>query len=176
MLVKLESVYNTFFFLEDICIQRGKGPQEIDLSTRPDSFIKTIGISVSTGLLSADKPVVEIVGCIKDKLVKDNTLQFLGYPVEAEIVETVTAEVEIVEEVETTVAEEAPAEKVEDESIDDESEPEVDPLKEILEGTNKIVVAKIKNAGLTTEQKAEIAELEKQGRNRAAVLSAIDEA
>lgn len=178
MLVKLESVYNTFFFLEDLCLTRGKGPQSVDLTDRTDSFIQVIATSVSTGLLAADKSVTELVNLIKDPLTKQNVALSIGLQIEPQFADTVTTEVEVIE----VIAEDAetPSEPVvtggvEDES-DDETAEEADPFADLLEGTVKAVTAKIKNADLTEEQKAQVSELEKKGKNRSAVLSAINEA
>lgn len=178
MLVKLKSVYNTFFFLEDLCLTRGKEPQAVDLTDRTDSFIQVIATSVSTGLLAADKSVTELVNIIKDPLIKHNLALAIGVQVDSVFADTATAEIEVIEVITETT--ETPIEPVATDSVeelsDEETADEADPFADLLEGTVKAVTAKIKNADLTEEQKAQVSELEQKGKNRSAVLSAINEA
>ena len=168
MKISLETVYNGFFFLEDLSLVKGKPATEVDLSDKSDSFIKTIAIGVSIGTLRSNVGVKQIINLIQNKRIRLELLSsLLGETIEEElsITETVTAEVEIVE----SIQEDIPS--TEDE---DQDEP-VDPFAEILDGSNKTVIAKIKNACLTEEQKSKLIELEVANRNRVAILNAIKE-
>ncbi len=179
MLVNLESVYNTFFFLEDLCLTRGQRPHPVDLTDRTDSFIQVIATSISTGLLAADKSVTEIVESIIDPVTRQNVALSLGVKVESIFSDTVTAEVEVIEVIEEVAEEANPSIEADTDGAEKEPEEEaeqVDPFGDILEGSAKAIAAKIKNADLTEEQKAQLLELEKNGKSRSAVLSIINEA
>lgn len=168
MIISINLIRTTFFFIEDVTLIKGAGPVDIDISTRSDMFINAICAALRSNIVEANIEIQDLVRCIKDISFRVSCQRNFGLTpdtitvVEAEV--EVEAEPEIVEEIKEVVIE------------DSQNEEEKGLLIDILDGTIKQVTAKIRTAELSDEQRLELIELEEANKNRAIVIAAINEA
>lgn len=168
MIISINLIRTTFFFIEDVTLIKGAGPVDIDISTRSDMFINAICAALRSNIVEANIEIQDLVRCIKDISFRVSCQRNFGLTpdtitvVEAEV--EVEAEPEIVEEIKEVVIE------------DSQNEEEKGLLIDLLDGTIKQVTAKIRTAELSDEQRLELIELEEANKNRAIVIAAINEA
>lgn len=169
MIISINLIRTTFFFIEDVTLIKGAGPVDIDISTRSDMFINAICAALRSNIVEANIEIQDLVRCIKDISFRVSCQRNFGLTpdtitvVEAEV--EVEAEPEIVEEIKEVVIEDSQNE-----------EEEKGLLIDLLDGTIKQVTAKIRTAELSDEQRLELIELEEANKNRAIVIAAINEA
>lgn len=169
MIISINLIRTTFFFIEDVTLIKGAGPVDIDISTRSDMFINAICAALRSNIVEANIEIQDLVRCIKDISFRVSCQRNFGLTpdtitvVEAEV--EVEAEPEIVEEIKEVVIEDSQNEK-EEKGL----------LIDLLDGTIKQVTAKIRTAELSDEQRLELIELEEANKNRAIVIAAINEA
>jgi hypothetical protein len=169
MIISINLIRTTFFFIEDVTLIKGAGPVDIDISTRSDMFINAICAALRSNIVEANIEIQDLVRCIKDIPFRVSCQRNFGLtPDTISVVEVeaeVEAEPEIVEEIKEVVIE----------NLQDEKE-EKGLLIDLLDGTIKQVTAKIRTAELSDEQRLELIELEEANKNRAIVIAAINEA
>jgi hypothetical protein len=169
MIISINLIRTTFFFIEDVTLIKGTGPVDIDISTRSDVFINAICAALRSNIVEANIEIQDLVRCIKDIPFRVSCQRNFGLtPDTISVVEVeaeVEAEPEIVEEIKEVVIE----------NLQDEKE-EKGLLIDLLDGTIKQVTAKIRTAELSDEQRLELIELEEANKNRAIVIAAINEA
>ena len=172
MIINVKLIRSTFFFLDEITLKKGEDPTAIDISQRSDGFIKSILLALRADILEADIELQDLVKFIKDIPTRVEAQRYLGIP--EDIIE-VKAYVEV--EAEDVVEALEPAEDVVvNKGTDDEKGQEEGLLGDVLEGNVKQVVAKIRQAKLSDEQKIELISIEEAGKNRSIVIAAINEA
>ncbi len=172
MIINVKLIRSTFFFLDEITLRKGGDPTAIDISQRSDGFIKSILLALRADILEADIELQDLVKFIKDIPTRIEAQRFLGIP--EDIIE-VKAYVEV--EAEDVVEAVEPTENaVEDKGDSDEEGQKEGVLDDLLEGNVKQVVAKIRQAKLSDEQKIELISIEEAGKNRSIVIAAINEA
>lgn len=168
MIISINLIRTTFFFIEDVTLIKGTGPVDIDISTRSDVFINAICAALRSNIVEANIEIQDLVRCIKDIPFRVSCQRNFGLtPDTISVVEVeveVEAEPEIVEETKEVVIE------------DSQNEEEKGLLIDLLDGTIKQVTAKIRTAELSDEQRLELIELEEANKNRAIVIAAINEA
>lgn len=165
MIISINLIRTTFFFIEDVTLIKGTGPVDIDISTRSDVFINAICAALRSNIVEANIEIQDLVRCIKDIPFRVSCQRNFGLTPDAISVVEVEAEPEIVEEIKEVVIED----------LQDEKE-EKGLLIDLLDGTIKQVTAKIRTAELSDEQRLELIELEEANKNRAIVIAAINEA
>jgi len=165
MIISINLIRTTFFFIEDVTLIKGTGPVDIDISTRSDVFINAICAALRSNIVEANIEIQDLVRCIKDIPFRVSCQRNFGLTPDTISVVEVEAEPEIVEEIEEVVIED----------LQDEKE-EKGLLIDLLDGTIKQVTAKIRTAELSDEQRLELIELEEANKNRAIVIAAINEA
>ena len=159
MIISINLIRTTFFFIEDVTLIKGAGPVDIDISTRSDMFINAICAALRSNIVEANIEIQDLVRCIKDISFRVSCQRNFGLTpdtitvVEAEV--EVEAEPEIVEEIKEVVIEDSQNE-----------EEEKGLLIDLLDGTIKQVTAKIRTAELSDEQRLELIELEEANKNR----------
>lgn len=165
MIISINLIRTTFFFIEDVTLIKGTGPVDIDISTRSDMFINAICAALRSNIVEANIEIQDLVRCIKDIPFRVSCQRNFGLTPDTISVVEVEAEPEIVEEIKEVVIE----------NLQDEKE-EKGLLIDLLDGTIKQVTAKIRTAELSDEQRLELIELEEANKNRAIVIAAINEA
>lgn len=166
MIISINLIRTTFFFIEDVTLIKGAGPVDIDISTRSDMFINAICAALKSNIVEANIEIQDLVRCIKDISFRVSCQRNFGITPDTIAVVEAEAEVEpeIVEEIKEVVIE------------DSQNEEEKGLLIDLLDGTIKQVTAKIRTAELSDEQRLELIELEEANKNRAIVIAAINEA
>lgn len=165
MIISINLIRTTFFFIEDVTLIKGTGPVDIDISTRSDMFINAICAALRSNIVEANIEIQDLVRCIKDISFRVSCQRNFGLTPDTISVVEVEAEPEIVEEIKEVVIEDSQNE-----------EEEKGLLIDLLDGTIKQVTAKIRTAELSDEQRLELIELEEANKNRAIVIAAINEA
>lgn len=165
MIISINLIRTTFFFIEDVTLIKGTGPVDIDISTRSDVFINAICAALRSNIVEANIEIQDLVRCIKDIPFRVSCQRNFGLTPDTISVVEVEAEPEIVEEAKEVVIKDSQNEK-EEKGL----------LIDLLDGTIKQVTAKIRTAELSDEQRLELIELEEANKNRAIVIAAINEA
>ncbi len=168
MIIDVNLLRSTFYFLEDLTLTKNSGPQSVDISSKNDAFIRALALGIKAGTLESNIELEDLAKYVKDIPTRVGLQRVLGL-IEDKVIEVV-AEV-IVDTIED-IAE--AASDVAETVSDFFGEEEVD-IQELLSGTNKQVLSKIKDATLTPEQIKELENTESQNKNRAIILAAIKE-
>lgn len=168
MIIDVNLLRSTFYFLEDLTLTKNSGPQSVDISSKNDAFIRALALGIKAGTLESNIELEDLAKYVKDIPTRVGLQRVLGL-IEDKVIEVV-AEV-IVDAIED-IAE--AASDVAETVSDFFGEEEVD-IQELLSGTNKQVLSKIKDATLTPEQIKELENTESQNKNRAIILAAIKE-
>ena len=168
MIIDVNLLRSTFYFLEDLTLTKNSGPQSVDISSKNDAFIRALALGIKAGTLESNIELEDLAKYVKDIPTRVGLQRVLGL-IEDKVIEVV-AEV-IVDAIED-IAE--AASDVAETVSDFFGEEEVD-VQELLSGTNKQVLSKIKDATLTPEQIKELENTESQNKNRAIILAAIKE-
>lgn len=168
MIINLKLVRSNFYFLDDLTLVKNADPVPIDLLSKPDSFIQAIFLSLRSGIIDADIEAIDLVRFIKDIPTRISLQRSYGF------------EVDSIEVVQKTVVEVEPEVTVEDVIVDTGDENEEEGKREgllgdILTGTNKQVLTKIKDANLSEDEKVALVKLEQDNKNRAIIIAAINE-
>lgn len=166
MIINLQLLRSAFFFLGELCLSKNGDPVDIDISNKDDGFIKSIALSIRSGVLNTDADISDIVKHIKDLPSRIELQRILGLA--EDVIEVVADSVEVIsdlfdgdEETETETEEEKQQEK---------------DISSLLSGPIKQVVLKIKEANLSDEEKIELISIEEANKNRSIVIAAINEA
>ena len=166
MIINLQLLRSAFFFLGELCLSKNGDPVDIDISNKDDGFIKSIALSIRSGVLNTDADISDIVKNIKDLPSRIELQRILGLA--EDVIEVVADSVEVIsdlfdgdEETETETEEEKQQEK---------------DISSLLSGPIKQVVLKIKEANLSDEEKIELISIEEANKNRSIVIAAINEA
>lgn len=165
MNVTLTLLKSAFFFLGELSLAKNQEAVLSDLHEKDDNFIKNIALSIRSGILGCDQDVKDIICHIKDIPSRIELQRLFG--IAEDVIEVVVDVVEVIED-----------------ALDSEYEEDKEELKEstdkdldsLLAGTVKQVVAKIKEANLSDEEKIELISIEEAGKNRSIVIAAINEA
>lgn len=173
MIISINLIRTTFFFIEDVTLIKGTGPVDIDISTRSDVFINAICAALRSNIVEANIEIQDLVRCIKDISFRVSCQRNFGLTPDTITVVEAEVEVEVEVEAEPEIVEEI--KEVVIENLQDEKE-EKGLLIDLLDGTIKQVTAKIRTAELSDEQRLELIELEEANKNRAIVIAAINEA
>lgn len=168
MIIDVNLLRSTFYFLEDLTLTKNSGPQSVDISSKNDAFIRALALGIKAGTLESNIELEDLAKYVKDIPARVGLQRVLGL-IEDKVIEVV-AEV-IVDTIED-IAE--AASDVAETVSDFFGEEEVD-IQELLSGTNKQVLSKIKDVTLTPEQIKELENTESQNKNRAIILAAIKE-
>lgn len=168
MIIDVNLLRSTFYFLEDLTLTKNSGPQSVDISSKNDAFIRALALGIKAGTLESNIELEDLAKYVKDIPTRVGLQRVLGL-IEDKVIEVV-AEV-IVDTIED-IAE--AASDVAETVSDFFGEEEVD-IQELLSGTNKQVLSKIKDVTLTPEQIKELENTESQNKNRAIILAAIKE-
>ncbi len=171
MIISINLIRTTFFFIEDVTLIKGAGPVDIDISTRSDMFINAICAALRSNIVEANIEIQDLVRCIKDISFRVSCQRNFGLT--PDTITVVEAEVEVEVEAEPEIVEETKEVVIEDSQNEEE---EKGLLIDLLDGTIKQVTAKIRTAELSDEQRLELIELEEANKNRAIVIAAINEA
>ncbi len=168
MIINLKLVRSNFYFLDDLTLVKNADPVPIDLLSKPDSFIQAIFLSLRSGIIDADIEAIDLVRFIKDIPTRISLQRSYGF------------EVDSIEVVQKTVVEVEPEVTVEDVIVDTGDKNEEEGKREgllgdILTGTNKQVLTKIKDANLSEDEKVALVKLEQDNKNRAIIIAAINE-
>lgn len=168
MIINLKLVRSNFYFLDDLTLVKNADPVPIDLLSKPDSFIQAIFLSLRSGIIDADIEAIDLVRFIKDIPTRISLQRSYGF------------EVDSIEVVQKTVVEVEPEVTVEDVIVDTGDENKEEGKREgllgdILTGTNKQVLTKIKDANLSEDEKVALVKLEQDNKNRAIIIAAINE-
>ena len=145
MIIDVNLLRSTFYFLEDLTLTKNSGPQSVDISSKNDAFIRALALGIKAGTLESNIELEDLAKYVKDIPTRVGLQRVLGL-IEDKVIEVV-AEV-IVDTIED-IAE--AASDVAETVSDFFGEEEVD-IQELLSGTNKQVLSKIKDATLTPEQ------------------------
>ncbi|WP_288983402.1 hypothetical protein [uncultured Flavobacterium sp.] len=166
MIINLQLLRSAFFFLGELCLSKNGDPVDVDISNKDDGFIKSIALSIRSGVLNTDADISDIVKNIKDLPSRIELQRILGLA--EDVIEVVADSVEVIsdlfdgdEETETETEEEKQQEK---------------DISSLLSGPIKQVVLKIKEANLSDEEKIELISIEEANKNRSIVIAAINEA
>lgn len=172
MLINIKLIRAAFFFLEDLVLTKGSDPTQVDISTKTDSFISVLVNSLVSGVIEADIEASDLVRFIKDLPTRIGLQKAYGLEVdELVVVHKVQEEAieEAVEIAEVSVAEDEIG------VVEDEEEKSERVLEDILLGSNKQVLSKIKDAALSEDEAKTLIALEKDNKNRAIIIAAINE-
>ena len=166
MIINLQLLRSAFFFLGELCLSKNGDPVDVDISNKDDGFIKSIALSIRSGVLNTDADISDIVKHIKDLPSRIELQRILGLA--EDVIEVVADSVEVIsdlfdgdEETETETEEEKQQEK---------------DISSLLSGPIKQIVLKIKEANLSDEEKIELISIEEANKNRSIVIAAINEA
>ena len=164
MIINLQLLRSAFFFLGELCLSKNGDPVDIDISNKDDGFIKSIALSIRSGVLNTDADISDVVKNIKDLPSRIELQRILGLA--EDVIEVVADSVEVISDLfdgdeETEAKEEKQQEK---------------DISSLLSGPIKQVVLKIKEANLSDEEKIELISIEEANKNRSIVIAAINEA
>ncbi len=168
MIINLKLVRSNFYFLDDLTLVKNADPVPIDLLSKPDSFIQAIFLSLRSGIIDADIEAIDLVRFIKDIPTRISLQRSYGFEVDSiEVVQKTVVEVEPEVTVEDVIVDTG------DENIEEGKREGL--LGDILTGTNKQVLTKIKDANLSEDEKVALVKLEQDNKNRAIIIAAINE-
>lgn len=169
MIINLKLLRSAFFFLGDLCLTKNGNMESVNLDDKEDSFKKSLALSIHSGVLESDLSIAEIASSIKDLPVRIDLQRALGLPEDV---------IEVVAKTEEVKTENIPSEdKSAQEDIVKEDKTEDDKgIDVLLSGSVKQVLAKLKEANLSDEEKLELMSIEESGKNRSIVIAAINEA
>lgn len=159
MIINLQLLRSAFFFLGELCLSKNGDPVDIDISNKDDGFIKSIALSIRSGVLNTDADISDIVKHIKDLPSRIELQRILGLT--EDVIEVVADSVEVISDLFDGDEEEKQQEK---------------DISSLLSGPIKQVVLKIKEANLSDEEKIELISIEEANKNRSIVIAAINEA
>lgn len=162
MIINLQLLRSAFFFLGDLCLSKNGDPVDIDISNKDDGFIKSIALSIISGVLDTDTDISDIVKNIKDLPSRIELQRILGLA--EDIIEVVADSAEVIVDLLDG-----------DEEAEEDKQEEKD-ISSLLSGSVKQVVLKIKEANLSDEEKIELISIEEANKNRSIVIAAINEA
>jgi|GEM_PF-4119557 len=162
MIINLQLLRSAFFFLGDLCLSKNGDPVDIDISNKDDGFIKSIALSIRSGVLDTDTDISDIVKNIKDLPSRIELQRILGLA--EDIIEVVADSAEVIVDLLDG-----------DEEAEEDKQEEKD-ISSLLSGSVKQVVLKIKEANLSDEEKIELISIEEANKNRSIVIAAINEA
>lgn len=159
MIINLQLLRSAFFFLGELCLSKNGDPVDVDISNKDDGFIKSIALSIRSGVLDTDADISDVVKNIKDLPSRIELQRILGLA--EDVIEVVADSVEVVVDLFDGDEEEKQQEK---------------DISSLLSGPVKQVVLKIKEANLGDEEKIELISIEEANKNRSIVIAAINEA
>ena len=162
MIINLQLLRSAFFFLGELCLSKNGDPVDVDISNKDDGFIKSIALSIRSGVLNTDADISDIVKHIKDLPSRIELQRILGLA--EDVIEVVADSVEVIADLFDG-----------DEETEEEKQQEKD-ISSLLSGPIKQVVLKIKEANLSDEEKIELISIEEANKNRSIVIAAINEA
>lgn len=166
MIINLKLLRSAFFFLGDLCLTKNGNMESVNLDDKEDSFKKSLALSIHSGVLESDVGISDIVNSIKDLPTRIDLQRAIRLP--EDVIEIVVDTKEV--KIESTVEESKHTEEIISTSDDNKN------LEDLLTGSVKQVVAKIKEANLGDEEKLELMSIEESGKNRSIVIAAINEA
>lgn len=173
----------SFFFMGPLSLQRGGEPVTLDLTQYDDGFLRCVAINTAAQILKSDVEPVDMAKLIRDQLFRDETYVALGLSPDVkggEFKDTIQVKAEIVDEeaeevAEAVVASQAAAEEsVEEESDFSSLDVSDESLQKLLKGSNDSVINKIEQASLAQVDKERLIKLEKEGKNRKAIIAVIE--
>lgn len=164
MIINLQLLRSAFFFLGELCLSKNGDPVDIDISNKDDGFIKSIALSIRSGVLNTDADISDIVKHIKDLPSRIELQRILGLA--EDVIEVVADSVEVISDL---------FDGDEETETEEEKQQEKD-ISSLLSGPIKQVVLKIKEANLSDEEKIELISIEEANKNRSIVIAAINEA
>lgn len=159
MIINLQLLRSAFFFLGELCLSKNGDPVDVDISNKDDGFIKSIALSIRSGVLNTDADISDIVKHIKDLPSRIELQRILGLA--EDVIEVVADSVEVISDLFDG---------------DEEEEQQEKDISSLLSGPIKQVVLKIKEANLSDEEKIELISIEEANKNRSIVIAAINEA
>lgn len=159
MIINLQLLRSAFFFLGELCLSKNGDPVDVDISNKDDGFIKSIALSIRSGVLNTDADISDIVKNIKDLPSRIELQRILGLA--EDVIEVVADSVEVISDLFDG---------------DEEEEQQEKDISSLLSGPIKQVVLKIKEANLSDEEKIELISIEEANKNRSIVIAAINEA
>ena len=66
MIINLQLLRSAFFFfLGELCLSKNGDPVDVDISNKDDGFIKSIALSIRSGVLNTDADISDIVKILK---------------------------------------------------------------------------------------------------------------
>ena len=160
MIINLQLLRSAFFFLGELCLSKNGDPVDVDISNKDDGFIKSIALSIRSGVLNTDADISDIVKHIKDLPSRIELQRILGLA--EDVIEVIADSVEVIVD-------------LFDGDKEEEKQQEKD-ISSLLSGPVKQVVLKIKEANLSDEEKIELISIEEANKNRSIVIAAINEA
>lgn len=164
MIINLQLLRSAFFFLGELCLSKNGDPVDVDISNKDDGFIKSIALSIRSGVLNTDADISDIVKHIKDLPSRIELQRILGLA--EDVIEVVADSVEVISDL---------FDGDEETETEEEKQQEKD-ISSLLSGPIKQVVLKIKEANLSDEEKIELISIEEANKNRSIVIAAINEA
>ncbi len=170
MIINLQLLRSAFFFLGELCLSKNGDPVDVDISNKDDGFIKSIALSIRSGVLNTDADISDIVKHIKDLPSRIELQRILGLT--EDVIEVVADSVEVISDL--FDGDEGTETETETET-EEEKQQEKD-ISSLLSGPIKQVVLKIKEANLSDEEKIELISIEEANKNRSIVIAAINEA
>lgn len=166
MIINLQLLRSAFFFLGELCLSKNGDPVDVDISNKDDGFIKSIALSIRSGVLDTDADISDIVKHIKDLPSRIELQRILGLA--EDVIEVVADSVEVISDL-------FDGDKETETEAEEEKQQEKD-ISSLLSGPIKQVVLKIKEANLSDEEKIELISIEEANKNRSIVIAAINEA
>lgn len=164
MIINLQLLRSAFFFLGELCLSKNGDPVDVDISNKDDGFIKSIALSIRSGVLNTDADISDIVKHIKDLPSRIELQRILGLA--EDVIEVVADSAEVISDL---------FDGDEEAETEEEKQQEKD-ISSLLSGSIKQVVLKIKEANLSDEEKIELISIEEANKNRSIVIAAINEA
>lgn len=168
MIINLQLLRSAFFFLGELCLSKNGDPVDVDISNKDDGFIKSIALSIRSGVLNTDADISDIVKHIKDLPSRIELQRAIGLP--EDVIEVVADSVEVISDLFDG------DEETETETETEEEKQQEKDISSLLSGPIKQVVLKIKEANLSDEEKIELISIEEANKNRSIVIAAINEA
>ena len=168
MIINLQLLRSAFFFLGELCLSKNGDPVDVDISNKDDGFIKSIALSIRSGVLNTDADISDIVKHIKDLPSRIELQRILGLA--EDVIEVVADSVEVISDLFDG------DEETETETETEEEKQQEKDISSLLSGPIKQIVLKIKEANLSDEEKIELISIEEANKNRSIVIAAINEA
>lgn len=162
MKIKASLVHRTFLFIESYALSKMDGEVEIDLADKSDLFKKVLVLSIIGGSVVSNVDYKDILETIKDNNLKLALKLSFGLIPATAFEDVQDAPVEVLE----AVVEDIPVEDTADKFAY---------LESLLEGSNKDIARKLKEANLTDEEKAALIAKEAAGKDRNGIKILIKE-